>query len=138
MVQLTPRQSTQIFGWFNPRPTLSWDDVLRLRLSLDTLIAYRLRAADLATVQPDPAQWVQHAHAGLKHARFLLPLGANPFVHFGADLADVIGMRLTLGEMLQMGVTYEQLKRYGLTDRTEEMFRLDEIEWEMLGRPSCA
>ena len=135
MVHLTPRQSTLIFGWLDPRPTLSWDDVLRLKLSLDTLITYRLRAADLATVQPDPAQWVQHAHAGLKHARFLLPLGANPFVHFGADLADVIGMRLTLAEMLQMGVTFQQLRRYGLTDRTEEMFRLDDIEWEMLGKP---
>jgi hypothetical protein len=131
MVLLTARQSTLIFGWFDPRPTLSWGDVVRLKLALDTLIAYGLRSAEVLSIQPDAAQWVKHAGAGLKHARFLL---ANPFVYFRADLADVMGMGLTLKEMLRMGITHAELRRHGMTDRMEAFFKLDEVEWQMLGK----
>jgi hypothetical protein len=131
MVRLTARQSTLIFGWFDPRPTLAWGDVVRLGLSLDTLISYRLSALDLSTVQPDPAQWVQHAGASLKHARFLW---ANPFLHLGADLADVMGMNLTLVEMLRMGITHAQLRGQGMTERMEGFFKFDETEWQLLGK----
>jgi hypothetical protein len=131
MVRLTARQSTLIFGWFDPRPTLAWSDVVRLGLSLDTLISYRLSSTDILTIQPDPAQWAQHASAGLKHARFL---GANPFLHLGADLADVMGMNLTVVEMLRMGITHAQLRSHGMTERMEGFFKFDEVEWQLLGK----
>jgi len=86
-------------------------------------------------IQPDPAQWVEHAGAGLKHIRFLQPLGANPFEHFGADLADVLSLELTFTEMMRMGVTYTQLRAAGMSEKTERMFKLDDEEWAMLGRP---
>ena len=84
------------------------------------------------TIQPDPAQWTQHASAGLKHARFL---GANPFLHLGADLADVMGMNLTVAEMLRMGITHAQLRSHGMTERMEGFFKFDEVEWQLLGKP---
>ena len=136
MASLTSRQAIQIFGWLNVRTTLTWNDVLRLRLSLDQLMAYGLRAAELFGIQPDPVQWIRHAGAGLKHARFMQPWGANPFVHFGADLADVLSMELTVVELVRMNVTYAQLLEHGMTQRTEAMFKLDEAEWEMLGKRS--
>ena len=71
MVRLTARQSTLIFSWLDPRPTLACGDVVRLGLSLDRLVSYGFRSTDLLTLQPDPAQWAQHAGAGLKHARLL-------------------------------------------------------------------
>ena len=107
---------------------------MRYSLSLDRLISYGLTASDLVLVQPDPAKWAEHAGAGLKHARFMQPWGANPFIHFGADLADVISMDLTVVEMVRMGITYTQLQENGMTDRTETLFKLDEIEWEVLGK----
>jgi hypothetical protein len=134
MAQLTARQSTLIFGWFFPRPILYWNDVLRLGLTLDTLIGYGLNAPDLVIVQPDPAQWVQHAGAGLKHARFMLPWGANPFRHFGADLADVIGMGLSVTDMVRMDIDYAQLRENGMTERTEGMFKFDDVDWTILGK----
>lgn len=97
-------------------------------------MAYGLRAAELFGIQPDPVQWIRHAGAGLKHARFMQPWGANPFVHFGADLADVLSMELTVVELVRMNVTYAQLLEHGMTQRTEAMFKLDEAEWEMLGK----
>lgn len=134
MVALTARQSTRIFGWFPTRTILVWADVLRLRLTLDQLIAYGLRAGDLVLVQPDPAQWVQHAGATLKHARLMQPWGANPFVHLGADLGDVLAMRLSLAEMVRMEISHAQLVANGMDARTEQMFKLDADEWKILGK----
>jgi hypothetical protein len=113
-----------------------WSDVIRFGLTLDKLIEYGLQAPDLVIVQPDPAQWVQHAGAGFKHARFMLAWGANPFRHFGADLADVIGMGLTVTEMVRMDIDYAQLRENGLTERTEGMFKFDEVDWAILGKPT--
>lgn len=134
-MRLTPRQSTLIFGWLNPREELAWPDVVRLKLTMDQLVSYGLAATDLLVVQPDPGEWVRHAGAGLKHARFMQPWGANPFVHFGADLADVISMRLSLAEMLSMDISHAQLVGQGMTECTERLFKLEDEEWHMLGKP---
>ena len=91
-------------------------------------------AASLAMLQPDPAEWVTHAGATLRHIRFLQALRANPFEHFGADLADVLSLELTFVELMRMGVTYAQLRAAGMDENTERMFRLDEEEWGMLGK----
>jgi hypothetical protein len=133
---LTPIQSTRIFGWWDPRPVLTWADVRRLGLTLDRLISLRLGATSLAMIQPDPAQWVEHTGAVLRHIRFLQPLGANPFEHFDADLADVLSLELTFIELMRMGVTCKQLRAAGMSEATERMFKLDEEEWGMLGRSS--
>lgn len=135
MVLLSARQATQIFGWARPKRILTWNDVVRRKLTLDQLIGHGLGAMDLVLLQPDPSQWVQHAGATLRHARFMLPWEANPFVHFGADLADVLSMRLTVVEMVRMAITYRQLKEHGMNDEIERMFKLEDEEWEMLGRP---
>ena len=140
-IRLTPRQSTLIHGWLNPVPTLSWEDVVvrsrrkMRRLSFEFLLTTtKLRPADLVALQPDPQQWVQHAGAGLAHARQMMMWPANPFTHLGADLADVLSMRLTAVEMVSMGVTHGQLVANGMNEQTERLFRFDEEEWSMLGK----
>lgn len=137
MVHLTARQSTLIFGWLNTREELVWNDVLRLKLTLDKLVSFGLNATDLIVIQPNPMEWVKHAGAGLKHARFMQPWGANPFVHFGADLADVLSMKLSLAEMLRMDISYKQLVAKGMNEYTEGMFKFDSDEWAMLGKLKC-
>ena len=132
---LTPLQSTHIFGWWDPRPTLTWADVRKRRLTLDRLISIGVAATSLAMIQPNPAEWAEHAGATLKHVRYLQPLGANPFEHFNADLADVLSLEPTFIELMRMGVTYKQLREAGMTAATEKMFKLDSEEWAMLGRP---
>ena len=131
---LTARQSTLIFGWLDPRPVLTWADVLRLKLTVDLLISFHVSAVSLAMIQSDPVQWVEHAGASLKHIRYMQPLGANPFVHFHADLADVLSMDLSFIELMRMGVTHGQLQAAGMSEITERMFKLDAEEWAMLGR----
>ena len=135
-IALTPRQSTLIHGWLAPVPTLTWSDVLKSKnLTIDFLLTEaKLRPSDLVVIQPDPAQWAKHAGASLKHARIMTAWPANPFTHLGADLADVLSMKLTAEEMVRMDVTYRQLLSNGMNDRTERLFRFDTEEWGMLGK----
>lgn len=135
MIKLTPRQSTLLHGWLSPVPTLTWEDVKRRKLTVDFLLEKaKLRPSDLVVLQPDPRQWVQHAGASLKHTRMMIIWPANPFTHLGADLADVLSMKLTAMDLVRMDVTYSQLTANGLNERTERMFRFDEEEWRMLGK----
>ena len=135
MIKLTPRQSTLLHGWLNPVPTLRWEDVKKRKLTVDFLLEKaKLSPSDLVVLQPDPRQWVQHAGASLKHTRLMIIWPANPFTHLGADLADVLSMKLTSVELVRMDVTYSQLIANGLNERTERMFRFDEEEWGMLGK----
>ena len=134
MALLKPRQSTILFGWWDPRPVLVWNDVLRLKLTLDQLIKCGLISTDVVLVQSDPGEWIQHAKAELKHARYIL---ANPFTYFQADLADVLSLQLSSAEMVRMEVTYKQLVAVGMTAETERMFKFDADEWGMIGKKSA-
>jgi hypothetical protein len=93
---------------------------------MDYLLESKLRPSELVIMQPDPMQWVQHAGASLRHARQMTMWPANPFTHFGADLADVLSMKLSVDEMIMMGITHGQLLLHGMTDKTERLFRFDE------------
>lgn len=138
IIHLTPRQSTLLHGWLNPVPTLTWETVRRRKLSFDFLLnTAKLRPSDLVVLQPDPRQWVQHAGADLRHARAMMMWPANPFTHLGADLADVLSMKLSAVEMVRMDITYQQLVANGMNEQTERLFRLDEAEWVMLGKAAC-
>jgi hypothetical protein len=134
-IALTPRQSTLIHGWFSPVPTLTWNDVKRKKLTLDFLLNAKLRPSDLVVLQPDPKQWVQHAGASLKHARQMITWPANPFTHLGGDLADVLSMKLSIEEMIRMDITHTQLVANGMSEQTERLFRFDEEEWILMGKP---
>ncbi len=134
-ITLTPRQSTLIHGWMAPVPTLTWDDVKRKKLTIDFLLETKLRPSDLVVIQPNPKEWVQHASASLKHARLMIVWPANPFTHLGADLADILSMRLSVDEMIRMDITYAQLLAHGMNEQTARLFRFDGEEWSMLGKP---
>lgn len=136
MVQLTPLQSIRIFGWRNPRPILVWNDVLQHKLTLDGLIGVGIRPSQLVLVQPDPAQWATHAGAKLEHARLMMMhWPVNPILHLGADLGDMLALRFTSAELARMEVTHAQLVRSGMSEKTEKMFKFDDEEWAMLGKP---
>jgi hypothetical protein len=141
-VVLTPRQSTQVHGWFFPVPTLTWADVKKQKkLTIDFLLEIKLRPSDLVVIQPDPRQWVLHSGASIKHTRVMIVWPANPFTHLGADLADVLSMKLSAEEMIRMDITYNQLVAHGMNDKIERLFRFDTVEWDMLGKqqpqPAC-
>ena len=134
-IALTPRQSTLIHGWLAPVPSLTWNDVKGKKLTIDFLLTEaKLRPSDLVVIQPDPTEWAKHAGASLKHARTMTAWPANPFTHLGADLADVLSMKLSAEEMILMDITYKQLLANGMNDRTERLFRFDTEEWSMLGK----
>ena len=131
---LTARQATLLHGWIFTKPTLTWNDVLSRKLTFEKLLNTGISIREMVTMQADPQEWVDHAYAGLRHLRLMMKWPANPFTHFGADLADLLSMRLSVDELVQMEVTYDQLKMNGLNPRTEAMFKFRQEEWEVLGR----
>jgi hypothetical protein len=50
---------------------------------------------------------------------------ANPLTHLGADLADMLTSRFTPSELMRMEVTYAQLVRSGMSEKTEMMFKFE-------------
>jgi len=53
----------------------------------------------------------------------------------GADLGDVISQKFTADELMRMDVSYGQLVKYGMTERTERMFKFGVDEWVGMGKP---
>lgn len=134
-MQLTARQATLLHGWWRVRPFLTWDDVVNNRLSLEHLISAGCRARDVVTMQPDARLWAVHAGATVAHARYMMQAWpAHPLRDLGADLGDVLAHKFTAAELVQMGVTYGDLVRAGMTTRFEGMFKFAGWEWEWLGR----
>ena len=133
-MQLTARQSTMLHGWLWTKPTLTWKDVLLHKLTFDKLLAAGVSVREMVTMQADPAEWVKHTGVGMRHLRLMIDWPANPFEHFGADLADLLSMRLTVDELVRMDVTYDQLVRNGMSARTEAMFKFCPEEWAVLGK----
>jgi hypothetical protein len=133
-MQLTARQATLVHGWIRTKPTLNWPDVVSLKHTMDSLLAIGLTANELLTIQPDPAHWTRQGGATLKHLRLMMLWPANPFEHFHADLADLLGLHLKVDELVRMNVTYDQLVRNGMTARTESMFKFCKEEWAVMGK----
>ena len=134
-MQLTARQATLLHGWLWTKPTLTWKDIVSRKLTFQQLVNVGISIREMVTMQADPAEWVRHAQAGQRHLRLMIEWPANPFQHFGMDLADLLAMRLSVDELVRMDVTYEQLKKNGLNPRMELMFKFSPEEWDVLGRP---
>ena len=132
---LTARQATLLHGWLWTKPTLSWRDVVTRKLTFQELINVGIPIREMVTMQADPKEWVKHAQAGIRHLPLMIEWPANPFDHFGMDLADLLSMRLSVVDLVRMDVTYDQLRRNGLSPRTEAMFKFSPEEWELLGAP---
>ena len=133
-MHLTARQATLLYGRLRTKPTLTWNDIVARKLTFDGLLAVGIPVRELILIQPDPVQWVQHAGVDLRHLRKMMEWPANPFDHLGADLADVLALKLSVVEMVRMEVTYGQLVRHGMDARTELMFKFAPEEWELLGK----
>ena len=134
-MQLTARQATLLHGWLWTKPTLTWKDIVSRKLTFQQLMNVGIPIREMVTLQADPKEWVKHAQVGHRHLRLMIEWPANPFDHFGMDLADLLAMRLSVDELVRMDVTYEQLKKNGLNARTEAMFKFCPEEWEILGKP---
>ena len=113
--------------------TLSWKYIEDRVIEFDVLMQYGVKTAELKTLQPSVAKWVQHTKCRPEHALHMLPWGANPFTDLGGDLADVISLKANSKQLRQMGVTYKQLCDNGMTAETMRLMSLSLQSWIDLG-----
>lgn len=58
-VHLTPRQSCALHGWWTPKRTLHWDDVIsNSTINLSKCLQCGLSPQQLKEVQPDVSMWI--------------------------------------------------------------------------------
>ena len=134
-IPITAGQGLWIHGLWQPKRTLSWNNVLSndsltfRYLHFDLNIAKEL----LHKMQPDISQWVKAGRVGLPDAFLLTPWSAHPIKDLKADLGDVIHMKWSAFELQQLGVTYSDLLEAGLTHETMGLFGFTLYDWSLLG-----
>jgi hypothetical protein len=136
-LSLTPGQSVYLHGWWNPKPTLTWSDVLSdARLTMQFMLSAGLGMHMLYQLQPDVSRWLRAGRATLEDCPGMCQhWGAHPFKDFNADLSDVIAVRWSVDVMVKTGLTYRNLvDEAGMTHDTMALFtHVTLAGWAALG-----
>ena len=134
-IPLTAGQSVTIHGWMNPKPTLSWGDVLaNERLSFTFLNAQvNIPSVLLHRLQPDIGAWVSAKRVDLLDVLMLAPWGAHPMRDLKADLGDLVHTGWRAHVLRGLGVTYTDLVEAGMTPESMILFGYTLYDWSTLG-----
>ena len=135
-IPLTAGQAVTVHGWFRPKETLSWTDVLG---NQDLTMQYlnktiRIPLSLLHKMQPDITAWIKSGRASMEEAPvFLSVWAAHPIKDLKADLGDIVGFKWKAKTMRESGVTYSDLMEAGMTHETMALFNYTLYEWMLLG-----
>lgn len=133
-MEITASQSVQVHGfWQQPRTTLAWEDIRISEHSWRQLRNMGFTAAELHALQPNAEDWIARGKVNLEDLRDMTLFPVNPFTDFKADLAEVWGLKLTVPELLNMKVTYQQFCEAGMTHEIMFHFNLTLSQWFSLG-----
>lgn len=134
-VQLSPRQTVLIHGWFNPVRVLTWGHIVNNdNLHAKTLVAAGLSIDEIYYLQPDPHQWVAFKSVTLSDVPIMARWPLHPVVHLGATLGDFFDQQYDSKVLLANGITYNYLhETLGMRAVHMPLMRLDIREWIRLG-----
>jgi hypothetical protein len=134
-VSLTPGQAVNIHGWFAPKTTLEWQDVVnRADLTFETLKQRNLTLRQLHELQSSVEEWVRHGQVTLAHGPEMAELWlVHPVRDMRADLGDLIAIRWSAVTLRKMGVTWTDIKQLGAGPAIMPMFGFTLLGWQGLG-----
>jgi hypothetical protein len=136
-ITLTPGQAVTVFGWFNPKLTLAWSDVLANDgLTFSFLVhTANVPPSRLHQIQADGHTWIQCKKARLTDCAEMHECwNLHPITDFRADLADLIALKWPAETMLTLGLTYDHLLQVGLTTGTMRLFtHMTLASWAKVG-----
>jgi hypothetical protein len=134
ILSLKPPQIIRLFGYWNLKPYLSWDDV---RSSADmtfrSLRAIGLTSAQLHTLQPDGDAWVQHGGITIKDVLEMTLWPVHPCRDLNVGLSGIIEMQWSSSQMNQLGLSLPELSRMGMDPVLMTMFGYPLSSWIDLG-----
>lgn len=132
MIRVSALKSIRIFGlWDQPRRIVEWNDIKKhswheLRTNFGFL------AEELKTLQPDKQEWIKRGQLKLFDLPEMVMYPVNPFEDLHADLAEVWSMEWKLEQWIDMQITYDQMRRQGLTPQIMQMMDLKLSDWAKL------
>jgi hypothetical protein len=133
-MKINAYQSVMIHGWWaQPRLTLAWEDVKHKNISWRQLRDLGFEPVDLKRIQPDKMEWIQRGGLQLHDLVDMMVFPVNPLTDYRADLAELWNLKCSHAQLLQMGVTFEQLVKRGLNAQIMYYFDFSLSEWVDLG-----
>ena len=137
-MHITPRASIQIFGWFDqPHSVLMWSDVVG-RKDLN-LTWHKLRQEfdftpqQLYSLQADKQQWISRGNLRTSDLPEMSIFPINPLSDLRVDIGELCVQQWDHEILSSMGVTYAQMKEYGMTPAIMSFYRFPLSGWVALG-----
>lgn len=134
VILLNPLQSIKIHGWWNPKRTLSWDDIV----SDDSLDVVRLVEEvgedSLKVIQPDIYEWINKKYVSYEEVPYMTCFPLDPIVHLNGDISTLVTYKYRPEVLGAIGMTYTLMKdSYHLNPKWMAMLDFTLSEWLSLG-----
>ena len=134
----TPHKRTvhaRVHGWFNPKRTLTWNDVISTpHITLRHLVVKGdLPQSLLRSLQPDVQEWVAHGSASFADVPLMTEWPLHPVRDLRGDLSTLVEQRYDPMVLNSLGINFTVLKAMGLTAEWMKMFDFSLREWVELG-----
>lgn len=135
LLYLTNAQCTRIHGWFNPKRTLSWEDIVsKPSLTVRYLTEHGLVTdTQLHMLQPDVHEWIRFKGVSFEDVPRMTLWPLHPITHLRGDLSDIVEGRYGAKLLKQLGINFQMLKAMGLTAEWMKMLNFQLREWVDLG-----
>jgi len=132
-MQLSAAESIRIFGWWDqPRRVLAWSDVKEKGYTWRDLRALRFSVGQLHRLQEDKREWIHRGGLRLADLPELTMFLVNPLLDMRADIGELCSMQWRHETLLSMGVSYQQMVKFGMTPRIMTFFRFPLSGWVAL------
>lgn len=134
-LELTPRQTVMIHGWFNPLRVLTWGHIVNnCSLNVKTLMDAGLSVDQVYYLQPDVHQWIAFKSVALVDVPHMTRWPLHPVMHLQATLGDLFLQKYNSSVFLANGITYNYLhETLGMQGAHMPLMGLDLREWIRLG-----
>jgi hypothetical protein len=134
IVDLTPTQSINIYGWKKPLRIIDWKMVAeRDDLTFRKLHWMGLTEKQLKTLQPDKFKWIREKGLSLNDITLVPSWRIHATKDLGASLPQIAMLNLSTEFLEHTGVTFDDLVGAGLTLNLMLILKINLIGWCRLG-----
>lgn len=136
MVMLSANESVLLHGWWNPKRTLSWDDVVSSdRITVKMLVRdAKFTQQRLKSLQPDIYEWIHRKYVSFGEVPFMTGFPLDPIRHLNGDLSTLVAQRYPCDLLLDLGYTYRWLRQAQRMDsKWMKLLCFTPWEWTQLG-----
>ena len=135
-MRLTAGQACYVFGWFQAKYNLLWEDVVKHpHINFKLLQQANISLDSLYHLQPDAQQWIREKKITKDDLfKILEKWDCDPITDFKLDIGDLTDPRFSVEILQKMGLNYEKMAEMGLTSENMRLFRhITLVGWSKLG-----